>query len=311
MNINLRLDAKGWGMLLLLSVFWGSSFLFVKIALEELSPLMIVVTRVTLAAIVSLSLMKLLSLSLPKGWSIWRSFLVMGMLNNIVPFLLIVWGQQYILAGVAAILNAATPAFTVIVAQLFTEDEKATAAKAIGISVAISGVAIVIGFNALTSFSITNLGQLAILFAGLSYAFASVFGRKFGRAGVAPLVVTTGQLVISSLLLLPAAFFVQPDALHLDISLKVLMALTGLAVISTAFAYLLYFKLIATAGATNATLVTVLVPVSAAFLTWLVLGEKLPDNAYSGMSVIVIGLLILDGRLIRWLKKNIFNTRRE
>lgn len=305
----LALDLKGWGILVLLSALWGGSFLFVEIGLEELPPISIVAARVSLAALISYVLMKMMSQALPSSFSLWRAFFAMALVNNVIPFLLIVWGQQYILGGVAAILNASTPVFTVIVAQLFTHDEKLTSAKLIGLAVALLGVALVIGWEAVSSFSATNVGQLAILLAGVSYAVASVYGRRFGRDGIAPLTLTTGQLIASSCVLVPLAFLLDPALTDRAVSYRVILALSGLAVVSTSLAYLLYFRLIATAGATNATLVTVLVPVSATLLTWLVLDEQLPSEAFVGMSVIALGLLILDGRPYQWLMTKLAKTR--
>ncbi len=300
MENNLRLDAKGWGMLLLLSILWGGSFLFVEIGLEELPPVSIVAFRVTFAAIAAIILLKVTSQPFPRDFSLWRSFLLMGLVNNVMPFMLIVWGQQYVLGGVAAILNASTPVFAVLVAQVFTSDEKLTLEKTVGLIVAIIGVVIVIGLDVVANFSMNNLGQFAILAAGISYAVASVFGRRFGKAGIAPLTVTTGQLTIATLVLVPLAFWFDGDLLQRSMSLRVVWAMIGLAIVSTTLAYLLYFKLIATAGATNATLVTILVPVSAIVLTWALLGEQLPSSALEGMLVIAAGLLILDGRILQW-----------
>lgn len=301
MGNQMRLDSKGWVMLSLLSVLWGGSFLFVEIGLEELPPISIVALRVTLAALASLILLKILGQPMPRGFSLWGAFLVMGLLNNIVPFLLIVWGQQYILGGVAAILNASTPVFTVLVAQLFTTDEKLSTGKVIGLAIAIYGVAAVVGLGALSDFSVDNLGQIAILAAGLSYAVSSVFGRRFGKEGVAPLTVTAGQLTVAAIVLVPLALWFDADLLSRSISMHVIFAMIGLALVSTTVAYLLYFKLIETAGATNATLVTILVPVSAVLLTWIILDERLPSAAIEGMIIISVGLLIMDGRLFPWL----------
>ena len=302
MTPQLQMNTKSWGQLMLLSVLWGGSFLFIEIGLEELPPVSVVAVRVSLAAVFAIIFMKLTAQKLSKDIKLWQAFFIMALFNNVMPFLLITWGQQHILGGVAAIINASTPVFTIVVAQMFTKDEKLNAAKVVGLAVAVIGVSLVIGFDAVLSFSSTSAGQIAIVGASVSYAIGSVYGRRFGRAGIAPLTVTTGQLIAGTLVLLPLAFFLDPELITRSLSTRVVMALLALAILSTALAYLIYFRLIATAGATNATLVTIIIPVTASVLTWLVLDEQLPKEAFLGMTVISLGLLILDGRTVRWIR---------
>ncbi|MBL4639048.1 MAG: DMT family transporter [Kordiimonadaceae bacterium] len=302
MRNQLQLDGKGWGMLILLSILWGGSFLFIEIALEELAPITIVTARITMAGIASYILLKLTGGSMPRNWPIWRAFLLLAVVNNITPFMLIVWGQQYVMGGIAAILNASTPVFAVIIAQIFTDDEKLSVHKVAGLLIAIFGLSVVIGFETIFAFSLENIGQIAILAAGLSYAVGTVYGRRFGKEGIQPLTVATGQFAMGVLLMVPFLLITNPDILTQSISYRVLGALLALGIVCTSIAYMLYFRLVATVGATNTTLVTLLVPVSAMWLTWLVLGEQLPPSAFAGMAVIALGLLILDGRVLKWLK---------
>ncbi len=196
-------------MLVALSILWGGSFFFGGIAVRELPPMTIVTLRVFIAALALLTVCRVLGYSLPRKPEVLRAFLVMGLLNNIIPFSLIVWGQTHIASGVASILNATTPLFTVLVAHMLTTDEKLSANKLAGVIIRFAGVATLIGPAALSGERSSLLGQLAILGAAISYSFASVFGRRFKIMGVAPLVTATGQISASSLLLLPLAMVID------------------------------------------------------------------------------------------------------
>jgi drug/metabolite transporter (DMT)-like permease len=224
----------------------------------------------------------------------------MGVLNNVIPFSLIVWGQAHIASGLASILNAMTPLFTVVVAHFLTADEKLTPQRAAGVAIGFGGVAVMVGPAALQGFGTDLLAQLACLAAAVFYSFAGVYGRRFRRLGLAPLQTAFGQVATSSLLLVPLALLVdRPWTLPMP-GLATWAAVIGLAVVSTAFAYGLYFRILARAGATNVLLVTFLVPVSAILLGALVLGERLQPRHFAGMALIGVGLAAIDGRLARW-----------
>lgn len=286
-----------WAMLIALSVLWGGSFFFNGVAVRELPPFTIVVCRVALAAVTLLLVMRIMGLKMPSDRAVWLAFFAMGLLNNVVPFSLIVWGQSHVASGVASILNATTPLFTVLVAHGFTRDEKLTPARVFGIVMGLLGVAVLIGLDALRTLGVDALAQLAVLAAAVSYAFAGVFGRRFRTLGVTPIATATGQVTASSVLLLPVALLVdQPWTLPMP-SFSALAALVGIAVLSTALAYILYFRILATAGATNLLLVTFLIPISAIVLGVLVLGETLLAKHLAGMVCIGIGLAAIDGRL--------------
>ena len=286
-------------MLVALSILWGGSFFFVGIAVKELPPITIVTLRVTIAALALLTVCRVLGYSLPRKPEVLRAFLIMGLLNNIIPFSLIVWGQTHIASGVASILNATTPLFTVLVAHMMTTDEKLSANKLAGVIIGFVGVATMIGPAALTGERSSLWGQLAILGAAISYAFAGIFGRRFKAMGVPPLVTATGQISASSLVLIPVALLIdRPWTLAMP-SGETWAALFGIALLSTALAYLIFFRILSSAGATNLALVTFLIPVSAIVLGSLVLGEQLALKHVIGMAMIAAGLVAIDGRLLQ------------
>ena len=296
-TVNRAMTPLEWTLLLALSLLWGGSFFFVGIAVKELPPLTIVVLRVGLAALALHAVARLMRLSVPATRDAWAAFFVMGLLNNAVPFGLIVWGQTHIASGVAAILNATTPLLTAVVAHFLTADEKLTAGRLFGVVVGFVGVAVMIGSAALRALDSSVLAQFAVLGAALSYAFAGVFGRRFRAMGIAPIATASGQVTASTIMLAPAALLVDRPWLLPWPSAQVLAAVAGLALVSTALAYVLFFRVLATAGALNAALVTFLIPVSAVLLGVLVLGEVLQPRHLAGMALIWIGLAAVDGRL--------------
>ncbi|MBF9196301.1 DMT family transporter [Microvirga sp. BT290] len=290
------MTASDWALLAILSIVWGGSFLFIGVAVRELPPLTIVAIRVLTAALALLLVLKLIGVDLPRSRQAWVAFLGMSILNNVIPFTLIVWGQSHIASGLASILNATTPLFTVIVAHYLTADERLTGQKFAGVIVGFIGVAIMIGAAAMASLDASILAQLAVLGAALSYGFSGVFGRRFKTMGIPPLATAAGQVTMSSVLLLPVALIVdRPWNLGLP-STQAVLSLAALGLVSTAFAYLIFFRLLARAGATNVGLVTFLIPVSAILLGVLVLGETLAARHVVGMGLIGLGLILIDGR---------------
>ncbi|MFD0987644.1 DMT family transporter [Methyloligella solikamskensis] len=301
-NTNLSMGTVEWAMLLLLSVLWGGSFFFVGVAVRDLPTLTIVVLRVGLAAFVLWGVVALLQRPLPRDPHAWIAFLGMGILNNVIPFGLIVWGQQTITSGLASILNATTPLFTVAVAGLLLSDERINGRKLAGIAVGFAGVVVMIGPGALSGLGTNVLAQLACLGSAVSYAFAGVFGRRFKRLAVDPIVVAAGQVTASSLVLAPLALIVdRPWILQMP-QITTWAAIAGLAILSTALAYILYFQILQRAGATNLLLVTFLIPVSAITLGMLVLGEHLDSAQIAGMGLIGLGLLAIDGKALNLWK---------
>ena len=295
--IHTSMTALEWVMLVALSLLWGGSFFFVGVAVAELPPLTIVLIRVGFAAAILWMIVRVIGLEMPETLGLWPAFFAMGVLNNLIPFSLIVCGQTHIASGLASILNATTPLFTVIVAHYFTTDERMTGNRVFAVIVGLAGVTVMMGPAAIEGIGANVLAQAAVLGAALSYAFAGIYGRRFRRLGVPPLLTATGQVTASAILLAPVTLIIdRPWALPMP-GLDTWAALIGLAALSTALAYILYFRILATAGATNLLLVTFLIPVSAIFLGAVILGERLNTEHFIGMALIGIGLAATDGRL--------------
>jgi drug/metabolite transporter (DMT)-like permease len=266
---------------------------------RELPPLTIALGRVAIAAAALWAVMALLRIPMPRALPAWRAFAVMGLLNNAVPFGLYAWGQQHIASGLAAILNATTPLFTVVFAHWLTADEKLGVRRFVGVLVGIAGVGWMLGVERFAASDTALLAQGACLAAAISYAFAGIYGRRFRTMGVPPLASATGQVTASSLLLLPLAMALETPWRLAAPGPATVGALAGIGLLSTALAYQLYFRLLARAGATNVILVTLLIPVSAIVLGALFLGESLHVRHYLGMATIAAALLLIDGRLVR------------
>jgi drug/metabolite transporter (DMT)-like permease len=295
------MGGREWAMLLALAALWGGSFFFNGVAVRELPSLTLVWLRVAVAAIALLLVLRALGQPLPRDRRIWAAFLSMGLLNNALPFVLIVWGQHRIASGLAAILNATTPLFGVLVAHALTRDERLTGLKAGGVALGLGGAAVMIGPDALGGLGNDIPAQLACLAAALSYAFAGIYGRRFRRLGVAPLAAAAGQVCASTLLLLPVMLLIDQPWTLAPPNAATWGAVLGVGLLSTALAYWLYFRILAASGATNLLLVTFLIPVSAILLGVSVLGETLQPRHLLGMALIGGGLAFIDGRLPRRL----------
>jgi drug/metabolite transporter (DMT)-like permease len=288
-----------WTLLLALALLWGGSFFFVGVAVHEWPPLMIVLARVGLAAIALWAVVLLLRLELRTDGAALRAHLGMGMLNNVLPFLLIVWAQSPagggLASGAASILNATTPLWGVMLAHTLGA-ERATGLRVAGVIAGFLGVAAMLGGNLAEA---PLAGTLAMLTATFAYASAGLWGRRFKALGIPPLVAAAGQVSVASLLLLPLALGLHPPGSLPWPGLPVLGALLGLALFSTALAYLLYFRILDLAGPVNLLLVTLLIPVVAILLGVLVLGEQLGPHHGAGLVLIALGLAMIDGRVFR------------
>ncbi|MFO1151533.1 MAG: DMT family transporter [Alsobacter sp.] len=285
-----------WAMLVALSLIWGCSFLFSKVAVADIPPFSLVFGRVALASLCLLAVLRAIRVAVPAGLPVWRDFLGMGLLNNIIPFSLIFWGQTQIGAGLSSILNATTPLFTVLVANALTTDEKLTPPRLAGVLLGFAGVAVMLGPELLASLDRHVAAELACLAAAVSYAFSSVFGRRFARMGVKPAQAAFGQLSASSLVMLPVVLLAdRPWTLPMPHAVS-WAALVALGVLCTAFAYLIFFRILGGAGATNIMLVTFLIPPSAILLGALVLGERLGARDVAGMALVALGLAAIDRR---------------
>jgi drug/metabolite transporter (DMT)-like permease len=301
--INRTMSAGEWLMLLALSILWGGSFFFIGVAVKELPTLTIVASRVMLAALILWAVLAATGKARRHSFTVWRAFFIMGLLNNAIPFCLIVWGQSHIASGVASILNATTPLFTVLAANLLTDDEKLTPNRLAGVLAGLTGVAVMIGGAAVETLGVNVVAQLAILGAAISYSCAGIFGRRFRALGVTPIETAAGQVTASSLMLLvPVMLIDEPWTLAMP-GMPTIAAMLALASISTALAYIMFFRILATAGATNVVIVTFLVPVSAILLGIAFLGEALALRHLIGMALIGLGLAAIDGRPLKYLKK--------
>ncbi|PDT15055.1 EamA family transporter [Rhizobium sp. J15] len=296
-----RMNAWTWGLLVLLGLIWGGSFFFARIAVQHVPPLTLVFLRLLLAALA-------LHIYIAGRFDIypilkarWREFLFLGIINNVLPHALIFFGQTRIGAGLAAILNATTPIWTVLIANYLTSDEKLTSAKIAGCLVGLAGTVVLIGPSISTGSEAPLWALLLPVLAAVSYGFAATYGKRF--KGVPSPVTAAGQLTASSLIALPLSLLADRPWELAAPPLDALLAILALALLSTAFAYILYFRIMAMAGATNASLVTLLVPPGAILLGVLFLGERLSLAELAGMALIGFGLVILDGRAYRLLTK--------
>lgn len=296
------MNAGSWVMLLCLATLWGSSFFFFKILVATLPPLMVVLGRVGIAAVLLNLWLVLNGKRMPADWRLWARFAAMGLLNNVLPFALFVFAETRISSGLAAILNATTPLFTLVVAHVLTHDERLTRGRVAGVVAGFCGVAVLIGPQALTGHR-PDLGSdslvypLACLGGALSYAFAAVYGRRF--RGLDPIRVATGQVTGSTLVLIPLVLlFDHPWTLPMP-SLATWEALLAIALLCTALAYILFFHILARAGASNTGMVTLLLPFAAMALGAVFLGEQVPIRAVGGLALIGLGFALIDGRALR------------
>ncbi|MDH3314377.1 MAG: DMT family transporter [Gammaproteobacteria bacterium] len=300
-HVNKTMGATEWLLLVCLSILWGGSFFFVEVALEGFGPLTVVLGRVGLAAMTLWAIIALKGLAFPRSLKVWLALLCMGAINNMIPFSLIVWAQTEITGSLASILNATIPLFTVLVAHAFTRDEKLSTGKISGVATGFIGVVVIIGPDALSGIGANALAQIAVLCAAISYSFAGVFGRRF--SGMSPLVVAAGQVTCSTLLMAPMALALEQPWSVTNPGFAAVGALVALAVFSTALAYVLYFRILATAGATNLLLVAFLIPGSAMLLGIPILGEVLDVEDFIGMLLIAAGLAAMDGRPAKFLRR--------
>ncbi|MEX1204672.1 MAG: DMT family transporter [Dongiaceae bacterium] len=294
------MNATEWLLVVALALLWGGSFFLSEIALRSVGPMTVVLGRIGLAAPVLLVLAAAAGQRIGPALRRWDAFLVMGALNNAIPFSLIVWGQTHIDSGLASILNATTPLFTFLLAHAMTRDERLTPSRAAGVALGFGGVVLVIGPQALDGLGLQALAEIAILAAALSYAGAGIYGRRF--RDLPPLVTAAGMVTASTLIMTPLVLVVEPPGTF-DPTPLGWLALAGLALLCTVLAYMIYFRVLATAGATNLLLVTFLIPPSALVLGVAVLGERPAPTALLGMALIFFGLAAIDGRFVRYVRR--------
>ena len=296
--IRVQMNRADWLILGILALIWGGAFFFIGVAVRHVPPLTYVWLRLTIAAAAMWIYVRARGESVGLPRSAWGSILLLALLNNALPFALFGWGQTHIASGLASILNATTPIWGVVVAHFLTHDERMSPRKIAGVFLGFGGVATMIGPSLLSSLGSAALAQLACVTASLCYALAAVWARRFRKQGISPMSVTTGQLTAGAVMMLPVSWIVDRPWTQAFPPLSAIGAITALALLCTAFGYVLYFRLIATSGATNALLVTLLVPPVAILLGALFLSETLAPQDFIGLGLIALGLAAIDGRLL-------------
>jgi drug/metabolite transporter (DMT)-like permease len=295
------MNKNDWAILAVLALIWGGAFVFIGIAVRHVPPLTYVWLRLTIAAAAMWIVLRARGESLGLPRQVWGSILLLALLNNALPFTLFGWGQTHIASGLASILNATTPIWGVVVAHILTNDERMSPRKLAGVLLGFGGVTTMIGPTLLSNIGGDALAQLACVVASLSYALAAVWARRFKGMGLSPMSVTTGQLTAGAGMMLPFALFVDQPWHNPLPPLGAWGAIVALALMCTAFGYVLYFRLIDSAGATNALLVTLLVPPVAILLGASFLGETLAPQDFAGLGLIALGLAAIDGRLLSFV----------
>lgn len=297
----MRISTTDWFLLALLSLLWGGGFFLVAIAIREVHPLVVVFCRVLIAAILLSFVLIFSGESLPRAGG---TFLCMGLLNNAVPFSLLFWAQSQIPSGIASVLNATTPLFSLLVAHYCLSDEPINRGKLAGICFGFVGVIVLVAETAgFERPDVAMLAMLACLGAAFSFSLAGIYGRRFKALGISHRSGAFGQLAASTLLMLPMVFISQNPGSMSWPSSEAVISIMLLGIASTAFAYLLFFRLLASIGAVNVSLVTLLMPVSAILLGTQFLGEVLTPGHGFGIALVAVGLLIIDGRILQWLRR--------
>ena len=295
------MNNKTWLLVILLGFIWGSSFLFTEILLNYINPVLIVFFRVSLASII-LIIYVLFFTNLKFNFSkeILLTFFTMGLLNNVIPFLLIAFAQETITGGLASILNANTSFFTIFLASLFLKDEKLTNYRLLGIIIGIIGVVVIVGFENLSEFKNYNFGIVLMLFSCLSYSFAGIFA-KTKLTNIHPTISATGMLSMSTIILFPFIIIYNGNEL-ININSTVLYYSCMFAFICSVLAYFLYFKILETNGAGNLLICTIIIPPSSILLNAFFINEIIKIYELIGLIIITLGLIILDGRIINFIK---------
>jgi drug/metabolite transporter (DMT)-like permease len=307
MILQKTMTGRAWAEMILLALIWGCSFLAIRTALDEVTPLTSVAHRTLWAMLVLWGVVAVMRLPVPRAPKVWIGFLGMGLLNNVIPFGLMAWGQLHIETGLTSILNASTAIFGVIAAALFLADERLTPRKAIGVALGFFGVATAIGLENFRNFDLRSLAQLAIIACTICYALAGVWARHF-LSGLPPQVAAAGMLTGSTLITVPLAWMID-GPITLDLQPVTLLAIGYYSLIATAGAYLLYYRVLALAGSGNLALVTLLIAPVAIVLGAVVRGEVLSPHAFAGFALLALGLAILDGRIWVALRRGVDRAR--
>jgi drug/metabolite transporter (DMT)-like permease len=291
-----QMGSTEWAMMIALTALWSLTFFVVEIGLREIGPFWLVTGRVALGAATLWVLVLALGVRGPESLTDWRDLLVMGLLNNAIPFTCIFWAQVHLTAGMASILNATTPIFTVVIAHVLLADERATPLKTIGVLFGIAGVIVLIGPEALQGISGSLWGQIAVVCAAISYGFAGVWGRRLAR--LPSMTNAAGMLTMSTMLMIPVSVYAE-GAPDFDLSWPTWASIAILGIAGSGMAYVLFFRILERAGATNLMLVTLMIPPGTILLGAVFLDEQLTQSAIAGMLLIFAGLAFVDGRIFR------------
>ena len=291
---------KNWLLVITLGITWGSSFLFVEILLNNINPWMIVFLRVSIASIILISFCVYKNINLNLKLNDYYNISVMSLLNNVIPFLLIVYGQKTTTGGLASIINSSTAFFSIILASILISEEKLNFSRIIGVIIGVVGVIITIGYENLIELNEEGIGPYYILLATISYSFAGIWA-KVKMKNISSLLSATGMTSISAILLFPIVIIYHQEQFYL-IDQMVFKNAMLYALCCSVFAYLIYFKILETTGAGNLLICTIIVPASAFILNYVVLGEQILSKEIFGIIIISIGLIILDGRILNYLK---------
>lgn len=299
----LQIDARDWSRLIFLSMLWGGTFFFTGVALKELPPLTLVFLRLSIATLILLPLLWFNAIRFPVGIAGWRPYAVMALINNVIPFSLIVMAQTYIPSGMASVLNATTPVFTVLVAAAFGE-EKLIFRRVAGVVLGLVGVAVLKGYD-FDIGSRQSMGIALCLGATVCFGFSALWATR-KLAGSPPIGTATFQLISASLMMFVLAGLIdRPWQLQMP-GPATWLAVLGIASLSTALAFIIFFQIVVRSGASNVMLVTLLVPVSAIMLGYFVLGERLEAREIFGALIIASALLVMDGRVFRLFSRSGF-----
>ena len=292
--MNAKMDLTEWAMVLATGIFFGSSFVFINVAVESLPPLSVAAGRALVAGVAIWAFLRLAGERLPRPGRDWGPLLVIGVLTGAIPFAAIAVGQRFIDSGLAGILFGAIPVFAIFLSHFLVAGERLSADKLLGGFIGLAGVVIVIGPGALGGIGDQVVGQAVTLIAALSYTLGVIYGRL--RPQVTPRLQAAGQNLGGALFLVPLSLaFDAPWTFSL--STDTLWALLAMGVLSTAIPALLLFRLVSNVGATNASLATFFIPVAAVVIGWAALGERLHWTALAGLAVILAGAAIVNGRL--------------
>ena len=285
---------KNFLLLLLLASLWGPSFLFIKVAVAEIPPFTLVLARVGIAALFLYVLLRLKRRSLPGAGRVWLNLAIVALFHNALPFVLLSWGEQRIDSALASIINGMTPIFTILIAHILTSDDRLSPMKVGGVALGMMGMILLVAPALLDGVRATTLGLLAVVLVSASYALALVYSRQKLR-GLPTLVAPTSQMLLATLFLLPFSLLIDRPFTLATPSLAAAGSVLALALLGTTLAFIVYYRLVQTAEASFASMVTYLAPIFGVLLGVVVLGERLSWNALVAFGLILLGVMVVNG----------------